>query len=112
MIPGANRQPKSGQKNRLVLIIILCCGLYHLFGSGVLHAVLDKNSLPVGNTARYPEASDYKYILTWCEAYNDPLYGWPHHHEGGFQTAGCEESRCHLTSNRSYLGSNYHTTVN
>ena len=95
-----------GQKSRLVLIIlILCSGLYHLFGSRVLDEALAKMSLSVSK-------NDYKYILTWCEAYNDPLYGWPHQDWGGFQRAGCAESRCHLTSNRSYLGNNYHTNIN
>ena len=42
-----------------------------------------------------------KYILTWSDAYNDPLYGWSFPH---FEAAGCEEARCELTSNRSLLG--------
>ena len=48
--------------------------------------------------------ADYKHILTWSDAYNDPLYGWPYEDLDGFKKAGCVESRCYLTSNRSYLG--------
>jgi len=50
------------------------------------------------------DESDYKYILTWCEAYGGQTYGWaygPHK----FKEAACPESRCFLTSNRSLLSS-------
>ena len=83
MIPVVNPQPQSCQ--RLVFIIIVCCGLYYLIGSQVLEQDLDKISLPVPKIRRYSDLSDYKYILTWSEAYNDPLYGWPRsfQHLGG-----------------------------
>ena len=48
---------------------------------------------------------DYKYILTWSEAYGDKLYGWTFgSHQ--FLSEGCSESRCFFTSNRSLLGRN------
>ena len=48
---------------------------------------------------------DYKYILTWSEAYGDKLYGWT---EGTqrFLSEKCPEYRCFHTSNRSLLGKN------
>ena len=110
MIPAANQPPQSCQRTRLVFIILVCSGLYYLIGSEVLSRDLDKSRLPVPKIAADQDETDYKYILTWSEAYDDPLYGWPrsYQHLGGFQRAGCGESRCHLTSNRSYLG-NYHS---
>ena len=52
--------------------------------------------------------SDYQYILTWTpDTENVKLMGWSYPHLDGFQKAGCAEYRCHLTNNRSYLGSNF-----
>ena len=54
------------------------------------------------------DKSDYKYILTWTpDTENVKLMGWSYPHLDGFQKAGCAEYRCHLTNNRSYLGSNF-----
>ena len=52
-----------------------------------------------------PSKTDYKYILTWSEAYGDKLYGWSSGY-ARFLSEGCSESRCFLTSNRSLLGKN------
>ena len=52
--------------------------------------------------------SDFKYILTWTETVgpkNIPLHGWAYPGFDGFKDAGCEEHRCYLTNNRSFLGS-------
>lgn len=75
MIPGVSQLPQWCQ--RLVFIVIVSCGLYYLIGSQVLEKDLDELNLPVPKIRRYENLSDYKYILTWSEAYNDPLYGWP-----------------------------------
>ena len=89
---------RSSSFQRLCLVLPLFCGLYYLCRySERSHLKMSPHSL-----------RDFKYILTWSDAYNDPLYGWPHTQEDGFELAGCEESRCHLTSNRSYLGTAYH----
>ena len=49
--------------------------------------------------------SDFKYILTWTKPpKNIPLHGWAYPGLHGFQEAGCEEFRCYLTNNRSFLG--------
>ena len=50
---------------------------------------------------------DFKYILTWTNTpglKNTPLHGWAYPGLHGFKAAGCEEFRCYLTNNRSYLG--------
>ena len=52
-----------------------------------------------------PSKMDYKYILTWSEAYGDKLYGWSFG-SSRFVSEGCSESRCFFTSNRSLLGRN------
>ena len=52
-----------------------------------------------------PSKTDYKYILTWSEAYGDKLYGWSFG-SSRFVSEGCAESRCFFTSNRSRLGRN------
>ena len=50
----------------------------------------------------YVEAhKDYKYILTWSHAYDDPNYGLTSAFSG-FQQ--CREPRCYLTSDREHLG--------
>ena len=64
----------------------------------------DQNQYKNSHLKSGQEKDEYKYILTWCEAYGGLTYGW----EFGptkFADAGCEESRCILTSNRSLLGS-------
>ena len=88
---------RSSGFQRLCLVLPLFCGLYYLCRYS------ERSHLKMSPDSR----RDFKYILTWSDAYNDPLYGWPHTHEDGFQLAGCEESRCHLTSNRSYLGTTF-----
>ena len=51
------------------------------------------------------EESDYKYILAWTpDTPNVKLLGWSYPELDGFKTAGCPESRCFMTHNRSYLG--------
>ena len=62
-----------------------------------------------GETPRPSEnlPPDFQYILTWTETpgiKNIPHHGWAHPGLYGFQAAGCEESRCYLTNNRSLLG--------
>ena len=86
--------------HRLCLVVTVFCGLY-------LYYYLQYPRAERLHKSSEPDTRDFKYILTWSDAYNDPLYGWPHTHEDGFQLAGCEESRCHLTSNRSYLGNTF-----
>ena len=86
--------------HRLCLVLTVFCVLY-------LYYYLKYPQAERFNKSSEPNTKDFKYILTWSDAYNDPLYGWPHIHEDGFQLAGCEESRCHLTSNRSYLGNTF-----
>ena len=57
------------------------------------------------NSDSIKNASDYKYILTWTpDTPNVRLMGWSYPHLEGFQQAGCAESRCYLTNNRSYFG--------
>ena len=57
------------------------------------------------NTDNIKNNSDYKYILTWTpDTPNVRLMGWSYPDLEGFQQAGCAESRCYLTNNRSYFG--------
>ena len=44
---------------------------------------------------------DYKYILTWCHAYNDPSYGLIQGFDG---FKNCKQTKCYLTSDRNHLG--------
>ena len=75
-------------------VLIVCLCLY--YGDD------DDVSTPTENS-KLP--SDFKFILTWTETpKNIPLHGWDFPGLDGFQAAGCEESRCFLTNNRSYLG--------
>ena len=57
------------------------------------------------NSNSIKNVSDYKYILTWTpDTPNVKLMGWSYPDLEGFQQAGCAESRCYLTNNRSYFG--------
>jgi len=64
----------------------------------------DQNQYENSHLNPRQEMKEYKYILTWCEAYGGLKYGWDFG-PTKFSGAGCEESRCFLTSNRSLLGS-------
>ena len=55
-------------------------------------------------TVTAPASIEYKYILTWCEAYGGKTYSWAFGSDK-FKEAGCPESRCYLTSNRTLLSS-------
>ena len=52
----------------------------------------------------YIHYKDYKYILSWCEAYGNKKYSWEFGSEK-FLEAGCPEARCFLTEDRNMLGS-------
>ena len=66
----------------------------HFLSDSIQH----RETLPV------PVQIDYKYILTWCEAYGGQTYGWAYGADK-FKEAECPESRCFLTSNRTLLSS-------
>lgn len=87
--------------NHFTFFVIVCCSL-------LLMIFLWTNSDNIGaipQPRKYFQAahSEYKYILTWSEAYNDPFYG----SLGGFEAfRNCPIDKCYITNNRKHFGKN------